>query len=102
MAEKDGIASGKARQQRKTFNELFNAFLDRQVTNEQVKEQLKQFGFKDEELTNKNAMVFAQYREALKGSTQAYVAVRDTVGEKPVDTVQNINPPQIVIERPKE
>ncbi len=63
---------------------------------------MAQFGIKDEDCTNKNAMVMAQYREAIKGSTQAFIAVRDTMGEKPVEQVQNINPPQIVIERPKE
>ena len=41
-----------------------------------------QFGFTDKECTNKNAMVFAQYKEALKGSTQAFVAVRDTIRRK--------------------
>lgn len=94
--------SAQVRRERKTFNQLFNAFLDKEVTNEELKEQLKKFGFKDDELTNKNAMVFAQYREALKGSTQASIFIRDTVGEKPVEQVQNINPPQIIIERPKE
>ena len=47
----------------KQFNELFNSYLDKKVTNEQIKEQMMQFGFKDEECTNKNAMVFAQYKE---------------------------------------
>lgn len=99
---KGGIASGKARRESKKFSELFESFLNRQCTNEQIREQLKEFGFSDEELTNKNAVVFAQYREALKGSTQAATFVRDTMGEKPIEQVQNINPPQIVIERPKE
>lgn len=102
MAKKDGIASGIKRRESKKFSELFESFLNRNVSNETIKEQLKEFGFQDEELTNKNAMVFAQYKEALKGSTQAFVAVRDTMGEKPIEQVQNINPPQIVIERPKE
>ena len=66
------------------------------------KEQMKQFGFTDKECTNKNAIVFAQYKEALKGSTQAFIAVRDTMGEKPIEQIQNINPPVINIERPKD
>lgn len=101
-ASKAGKASGKKRAERKKFNELFNNYLDKKVTNEQVKELMLQFGFKDKECTNKNAMVFAQYKEAIKGSTQAFVAVRDTIGEKPVEQVQNINPPVINIERPKK
>ena len=78
-ASKAGKASAKKRAERKKFNELFNSYLDKKVTNEQIKEQMIQFGFTDEECTNKNAIVFAQYKEALKGSTQAFIAVRDTM-----------------------
>lgn len=102
IASKGAKATNKKKVERKKFNELFNNFLDKQVTNEEIKEQLKKFGFTDEECTNKNAMVFAQYKEALRGSTQAFIAVRDTMGEKPVEQIQNINPPVINIERPHD
>lgn len=82
IGKKGGKASAKKRAERKKFNELFNNYLDKKVTNEQIKEQMKQFGFTDKECTNKNAIVFAQYKEALKGSTQAFVAVRDTMRRK--------------------
>ena len=102
MARKGGIKSGQVRAERKKFKELFEDYLEKKVTNEQIKAQMKEFGFKDKECTNKNAIVFAQYKEALKGSTQAFVAVRDTMGEKPVEQVENINPPIINIQRPKK
>jgi DNA helicase IV len=102
IAQKGAKATNKKKAERKKFNELFNSYLDKKVTDKQVKEQMLQFGFTDEECTNKNAIVFAQYKEALKGSTQAFVAVRDTMGEKPVEQIQNINPPVINIERPKK
>lgn len=95
-AKKGQEASARKRRERKKFEELFNSYLDKKVTNEQIKEQMKYFGFKDSECTNKNAIVFAQYKEALKGSTQAFVAVRDTIGEKPKDNVNisgNLNNP---------
>jgi len=101
-AKKAGKKSGQVRAERKKFNELFNNYLDKKVSNEQIKEKMKQFGFTDEECTNKNAIVFAQYKEALKGSTQAFIAVRDTMGEKPIEQIQNLNPPIINIERPKK
>ncbi len=85
---KGGKKSGQVRAERKKFNELFNNYLDKKVTNEQIKEQMLQFGFTDKECTNKNAIVFAQYKEALKGSTQAFIAVRDTIGEKPKDNIK--------------
>ena len=95
-AKRGQEASARKRRERKKFEELFNSYLDKKVANEQIKEQMKQFGFTDKECTNKNAIVFAQYKEALKGSTQAFVAVRDTIGEKPKDNVNisgNINNP---------
>lgn len=102
IAKKGAEATNKKKVERKKFNELFNNYLGKKVTNEQIKEQMKQFGFEDKECTNKNAMVFAQFKEALKGSTQAFVAVRDTMGEKPIEQIQNLNPPVINIERPKK
>lgn len=101
IAKKGGRRSGQVRAERKKFNELFNNYLDKKVSNEQIKQQMLQFGFTDKECTNKNAIVFAQYKEALKGSTQAFIAVRDTMGEKPIEQIQNLNPPIINIERPK-
>lgn len=96
MGQKGGKVSAQKRAERKKFKELFDKYLDKKVTNEQIKQQMLQFGFIDKECTNKNAMVFAQYKEALKGSTQAFVAVRDTIGEKPKEQVEhsgNINNP---------
>lgn len=87
MGQKGGKASGRKRAERKKFNELFNSYLDKKVSNDKIKQQMLQFGFKDKECTNKNAIVFAQYKEALKGSTQAFIAVRDTMGEKPQEKV---------------
>lgn len=102
IASKGAKATNKKRAERKKFNELFNNYLDKQITNEQIKKQMLEFGFEDKECTNKNAIVFAQYKEALKGSTQSFIAVRDTMGEKPIEQVQNLNPPVINIERPKK
>ena len=92
-----GKKSVEVRREKKRFNELFNNYLDKKVTNEQMKQKMLQFGFTDEECTNKNAMVFAQYKEALKGSTQAFIAVRDTIGEKPVDKIEHSGNIPVVI-----
>lgn len=102
IASKGAKATNKKKAERKKFNELFDNYLNKEITDEQLKEQMKQFGFEEKECTNKNAIVFAQYKEALKGSTQAFIAVRDTMGEKPVEQIQNLNPPVINIERPKK
>lgn len=47
-------------------------------------------------------IVIGLIEEAEKGNPKAFEVIRDTMGQKPIEQVQNINPPQIIIERPKE
>ena len=101
-ASKAGKASAKKRQQNKTFKEIINKFLDGQVTDDRLKEQMVEFGFADNEVSNKSCAVFALWKEAIKGNTKAFELMRDTIGEKPIEQIQNINPPVINIERPKD
>ncbi len=102
MGRKGGKASAKKRQQNKTFKEIINKFLDGQVTDDRLKEQMVEFGFADNEVSNKSCAVFALWKEAIKGNTKAFELMRDTIGEKPIEQIQNINPPVINIERPKD
>ena len=99
---KGGKASAKKRQQNKTFKEIINNFLDGQVSDERLKQQMIEFGFADKEVSNKSCVVFALWKEAIKGNTKAFELMRDTIGEKPIEQIQNINPPVINIERPKD
>ena len=61
-----------------------------------------EFGFADQDVSNKSCAVFALWKEAIKGNTKAFELMRDTIGEKPIEQIQNINPPVINIERPKD
>ena len=61
-----------------------------------------EFGFADKEVSNKSCAVFALWKEAIKGNTKAFELMRDTIGEKPIEQIKNINPPVINIERPKD
>ena len=99
---KGGKASAKKRQQNKTFKEIINKFLDGQVSDERLKQQMIEFGFADKEVSNKSCAVFALWKETIKGNTKAFELMRDTIGEKPIEQIQNINPPVINIERPKD
>ena len=99
---KGGIKSGEVRAQNKTFKEIINKFLDGKVSDERLKQQMVKFGFADEEVSNKSCAVFALWKEAIKGNTKAFELMRDTIGEKPIEQIQNINPPVINIERPKD
>lgn len=102
ITSKGGKASAKKRQQNKTFKEIINKFLDGQVSDERLKQQMIEFGFADKEVSNKSCAVFALWKEAIKGNTKAFELLRDTIGEKPIEQIQNINPPVINIERPKD
>ena len=99
IQRKGAEACNKKKRENKTFRELFTNFLNSDVKLDQLKEQMQQFGITD--LSNKNAITMAMFKEAVKGNTQASLFIRDTMGEKPIEQVQNINPPQIIIERPE-
>ena len=66
--KKGGIASGKARQERKTLKEELLALLE------------------DGETQKKISVALIQ--QAKKGNTKAYEIIRDSIGEKPIDKVQ--------------
>ncbi|MBR1653516.1 MAG: hypothetical protein IJ690_07675 [Clostridia bacterium] len=84
-AKKGGIKSGEVRRQNKTFKEIINKFLDGKLEQEELKQQMLSFGFADEEISNKSAVVFSLWKEAIKGNTKATEILRDTIGEKPVE-----------------
>ena len=70
-AKKGGIKSGESRRARKTLKETLLMML--------------------EEGDTQNNITLALLDKALKGDTKAYEVIRDTVGEKPTDKVEQIN-----------
>lgn len=101
-ASKAGKASAKAKREKKAIKEYIETFMERPLENAQVKEKLKNLGMNTDEIDNKMAMVYAQWLEAIRGNTKAFENLLNYSGEKPVEQIQNINPPIINIERPKE
>jgi len=85
IGSKGGKASVEKRRQNKTFKEIINKFLDGKLEQEELKQQMLNFGFADEEISNKSAVVFSLWKEAVKGNTKATEILRDTIGEKPVE-----------------
>lgn len=77
-----GIASGKARAERKAFKEELKLLLE--IINE------------DGESNNIKVSI-ALMERALKGDTKAFEVIRDTIGEKPKDEVGIINEIPIII-----
>ena len=68
MARKGGIASGKARAERKTLKEELLLLLSQGNTQEKI-----------------SLSLIAQ---AMEGNTKAFEVIRDTVGEKPTDKIE--------------
>lgn len=75
QAKKAGVASGKARRERKKFKELFAIAM--QQTNPDTGE------------PNDESIVAGMIKAAVDGSAPAFVAIRDTLGEKPVEKTES-------------
>ena len=76
--KKGGIKSGESRRLKKSLRERLVILLETKT--------------EDGQGDNADAMTVALIREAAKGNVPAYLAVRDTVGEKPTDKVdQTVN-----------
>ena len=74
--KKGGIASGKARRQKKLLRECLEILLEKEMTDK-----------KGETITGAEAMAAKVFQQALKGDLRAFEIVRDTAGQKPVDKV---------------
>ena len=96
IATKGGIASGKARRKKKLIKEQLELLLSLPLKDENAKRKLKQLGIDADNLDNQMAMIISIWNKALKGDIQAFNSIRDSVGEKPIEQIQEITPPKIV------
>ncbi len=90
QGRKGGIASGKARREKKAMKELLNDILDLPLKDGKTDEIKSLEEIEGKKLNGKNvtveqAMIFMQVLKALKGDTTAFIALRDTSGQKPSD-----------------
>lgn len=84
--KKGGKKSGEVRAQRKTLREELIALLETKIEDKTIQEKIS----------------FSLIQEAISGNVKAFETIRDTIGEKPIEQIQNINPQVINIERPKD
>ena len=75
-ASKAGKASAEARRRRKTLKEELLILLEQKDYQEKIS--------------------LALLEQARKGNTKAYEIIRDTIGERPVEQIQQLEPPKIV------
>ena len=73
-----GRASGEARRRKKELRELIEAAFDREIVNNATGERMR----------TDEAMVLKQIQNALEGDTKAFVELRDTAGQMPIQRVE--------------
>lgn len=92
-----GIASGKARREKKMMRETLDMLLSMPMKNGKSTdvENIRSFAaLKGKNISVQEAILIAQVQKAMKGDTRAAEYVRDTMGQKPTDSVDmNVNVP---------
>ena len=86
---KGGIASGKARAERKMMKQQMETLLSLPVMNDNVKMQLEAMGVDSSDINNQMALQVAMLQSAMRGNVRAYNAIRELVGERVVEV--NVN-----------
>lgn len=87
IATMGGIASGKARKQKKLLKECLEELLEKEIK-----------GKNGESLSGAEAISVKLFKKALQGDLKAFEVVRDTAGQKPVEKVMVAEVDEAVID----
>ena len=82
---KGGIASGKARREKKEMRELIQDILAMNIRDGKAEDFKNLADSKGKNITVQQALVLSQVKKAMAGDTRAMEFLRDTAGEKPTD-----------------
>ena len=91
IARKGGIASGKARKEKKALKETLETLLAMPMKNGKsidVEEIQSIAAVKGKNITMQEAIMVAMLNKAAKGDVRAAEYVRDTIGQKPSDKMK--------------
>ena len=83
---KGGIASGKAKREKKTMKEMLDYLLEKEVVNKAT----------GEKVTSLEAMMSAVVRKAIGGHVESCKFIRSTIGQDPITKIQEIDPVEII------
>lgn len=78
-AKKGGIASGKARREKKLMREAFEELLSREYHDQA-----------GNVLDGTSALAAKVFKQAMDGDLKAFEIIRDTTGQKPVERVETV------------
>ena len=95
IAKKGGIASGKARREKKAMRETLEALLSMPLRNDKAVdiEKIKSLtALNGKNITVQEAIMLAQVQRAIKGDTKAATFLRDSAGENPATKLETNAP----------
>lgn len=98
QTRKGGIASGKARREKRTLREAMTFMMTKGELSEPVKDMLRAEGLSEKDFTHTMVMTRSLIAKAEAGDVSAYNAIRDIIGEKPTDEVAVNIPNSIRVE----
>lgn len=83
-----GVASGISRRKKRSMKDAFKTLMDMPVSFENIKKQMRDLGFDDEDLTNQMAVAVSMFKEAMAGNVKAAELIRDTIGGDASDEIR--------------
>lgn len=87
QTRRGGIASGEARRAKKTLRERVKMFGELKIDGK-AKRQMMKVGISEEDCDRFTQAAVSLFQKAMKGDVAAFNAIRDIIGEKPVDRQQ--------------
>lgn len=101
LGRKGGLKSVQSRRARKTFRESLKLLLAGRLEKgtplyKQAKTLMKQLGLSGDP-TGQNLLELGIFKKAMKGDPFAFATIRDTVGEKPTETYEDVTPQSPII-----
>lgn len=89
IASAGGKASVETKRLKGTFKEIVKTLLDCQAPAKALEKLHETFPeLVDSKIDNRAAMILSQMLKAIKGDTSAFMVIRDTAGEKPIDKIK--------------
>ena len=102
MGRKGAIKSAEVRRETKKMKEALKSLLKLPVKDTDLKSELEELGFEDEEMNNQLALLVAAYKRGVQGDIKAIEFIRDTIGEKPKEEIELKEVPKILDDIPRK
>ena len=89
IGKKGGINSGISRRNKKRIKQQFELLMSLDLQENELKEQIKSLGIPEEEINVQMALCVAMTQQALQGNIRAFELIRDTIGQNPINELEN-------------